>query len=582
LNGNLDRALTNFNEKVLMSITMTPSILQIDCGIVSGRRYMLIDANNKLVHEPTLRRIHRFAAGGQNGLLAPAQAENGKWGYLRHDGSWHVQPHFDDAKRHGEEGLARVKLNDQWGYLSTRGEVAIAPRFEDARAFSHGLAAAYDGKKWGYIDTQGNWVIKAAYSRAEPFAGVGLARVGTNGKFGFIDRSGNERIKPQFSWAENFSGEGVAPVKDKKDLYGLIDVNGDWILKPCYDNIREFNVEGLAYFDEPDAWNNGHGYINAKGEVVIKGGRWLSKNMSAGLVKTNIYSIGFFDQAGKLAIEEKYDWADHFSDCGVAIARLDRVWGILKRDGQFLPSSHREPLTDDDGRTVGFSDAATLAPFLAADRSVVFVNADGEDCLRLNVEDRKIQRLKNMRRELLWEAIAETDVYFTSRAFLARGPQEHFEKIDYWEGDIVEYAKALLAEPSREFCPYSLVFNGERDVYELDEAREDDEDFDEKVMNGAMLVLAQTYVAENIWGEYQFMDTQEGSAFDEYMQQLSARLISAFGEPLRYDEIKNVMGNNIPDTLTWKIDNRILSIERYTESGDGDFEHQIWLTVVDA
>lgn len=63
-------------------------------------------------------------------------------------------------------------------------------------------------------------------------------------------------------------------------------MRGEWVLKPTYGRIRNFNADGLAYFSEADSWNDGNGYMNARGEAVIKGERHLSESMTCGVVSS--------------------------------------------------------------------------------------------------------------------------------------------------------------------------------------------------------------------------------------------------------------------------------------------------------
>lgn len=87
-------------------------------------------------------------------------------------------------------------------------------------------------------------------------------------KSGYIDRNGREiavKYEDVFSFSDGMWG--VQRIINGKDRYGLINAKGEEIIKPIYENIREFK--------------NGYAFIINKGKIGIidKVGniKWIGK-----------------------------------------------------------------------------------------------------------------------------------------------------------------------------------------------------------------------------------------------------------------------------------------------------------------
>ena len=96
-----------------------------------------------------------------------------------------------------------------------------------------------DGKA-GFIDRIGKIQIEPQFAEAENFAG-GFARVRVRDsktsflQEGFIDSTGKLIIPARFTEVYDFS-ESLALAKDDKGLYGFIDTQGAWAIKPLFDD----------------------------------------------------------------------------------------------------------------------------------------------------------------------------------------------------------------------------------------------------------------------------------------------------------------------------------------------------------
>src|SRR5262245_45153290 len=371
-----------------------------------------------------LKQIRGFVTDGRGGFIAAAQTTGSKWGYINERGRWIVPPDLDDARAFASDGLARFQKDGRWGYINAAGEITIRPQFEEAKSFEQGLAVVKVGEaQYRFIDRTGKFAFDRTFIGAESFSAAGLAPVMDSGgkmRVGYIDRTGKWVIKPQFKSSLAFGSDGVAPASQDGRTFGLIDRKGKWVIQPKYADIREFNDDGLAYFSTKDSSKEVRGYLNAKGEVVLKGEARLSARMIAGVVSAGGASDGYLTKDGKALPGPRLSWAGPFNALGYAVVRtadftwseeqqrhLDSTaqWGILRRDGSFVaaPSPLLEPWTDAEGWIPGVLPNTPLTPFLTADRQVAFLDRDGGTPYRLRYENERVALL-DVKGSVLWQS----------------------------------------------------------------------------------------------------------------------------------------------------------------------------------
>lgn len=70
------------------------------------------------------------------------------------------------------------------------------------------------------------------------------AAVDENGLYGFLNGQGQWAVKPKYDWVQNFTG-GYAIVRQKNKT-GVIDKTGKWTVKPTYDDDRSMLSDGSA------------------------------------------------------------------------------------------------------------------------------------------------------------------------------------------------------------------------------------------------------------------------------------------------------------------------------------------------
>lgn len=144
------------------------------------------------------------------------------------------------------------------GYLNAyTGKIAIPAQYEHAWVFSEGVGAVVVNGKLGFIDHQGNWAIQPRFR----YAGEDVEYVFRNGLctvkdscgiFGLIDKEGNFVLKPEYTMIRRVKNGCRLLQKDGKDgIY--CDSTRQMLLECVYDNIA-FNDEGITLTKDGRKW----------------------------------------------------------------------------------------------------------------------------------------------------------------------------------------------------------------------------------------------------------------------------------------------------------------------------------------
>jgi hypothetical protein len=206
----------------------------------------------------------------------------GKYGYIRLDGTIAIPPLFDDAHNFASNGLASVNSNGKWGYIRANGGFAIPPQFNEAGNFApNGLAAVSvhfesrgeSGYRYGFIKADGSFMILPKFDKAGEFASNGLAPVQLGNKWGYIKEDGSFAISPRFNGAGNFASNGLAAVEVPVGPYThtsrYIIANGSYAFEENFATAGQFAVNGLAAVSKMGRRGYDFGYIKADGTIAI-------------------------------------------------------------------------------------------------------------------------------------------------------------------------------------------------------------------------------------------------------------------------------------------------------------------------
>lgn len=263
----------------------------------------------------------------------------------------------------------------RWCLIDKKGQKVGSNKFEWAKGFSEGLAAVQKNGKYGFINTAGVLVIEPKFDNVTDFKN-GIARVTIKdssipeeisqdelerdiiiispkfrGKMGLIDVNGEMLIELQIDAPTNHFGseyfdfhDGLCRI-EKADKYGFIDINGNEVVPPIYDNAGIFQ-EGLASVHA----GNKCGYINSKGDFVIDPQFVYGWEFSEGLAaiqkrvsiidektgkKKSRLKWGFVNKRGEVVIEAIYSSVSRFHD-GLAMVNFDKLMGYIDKHGKVI------------------------------------------------------------------------------------------------------------------------------------------------------------------------------------------------------------------------------------------------------
>jgi len=195
-----------------------------------------------------------------------------------------------------------------------------------------------------YVKPDGNLAFLGCYADALKFNSNGLAPVSLEGDtWTFINDTGQKINKKTFDSIDEFATNGLAAAS-KNGQYGYIDINGNWIIKPKFDEAYKFDtVENnlslaMAWIGEK------HGYINQKGEWIIKpifGSHYDTgfENGVAMVSPENSSLYGLIDSHGKWILAPKYDWdtsGDVKTHKGHFTLMENEKWGVIDTQGKWI------------------------------------------------------------------------------------------------------------------------------------------------------------------------------------------------------------------------------------------------------
>jgi len=203
---------------------------------------------------------------------------------------------YDEIKEFSDNKIIYAKLNNKWGIIrvvydkNIKGfaqcDWMIPPTLDDIKEFNeivirHTLtpnkeqyktfAPAKKGNKWGYVNMKGDWAIKPRFDNAYEFNIfklpswiVRFAKVYYDGKCGLIQDK--EETDEGFSWVVepkfhdlgfNYYGKNLESALCKAfdgRKWGFIDLKGNWVVEPQFDDVEDFDSNGIARVAIDTCW----------------------------------------------------------------------------------------------------------------------------------------------------------------------------------------------------------------------------------------------------------------------------------------------------------------------------------------
>lgn len=289
--------------------------------------------------------------------------KDGKFGLLAKDGTFAVEPKFDNA-RDFSDGLAAVKQNGKWGYIDRTGTLVIPAIFDQARDFNSGISVVEKNTVSFYINKQGeilngypesdklfDFNYGVAFFRQAGKVGLinakfeiliatkydvirafykGYARAAINDKWGIIDPTGKEVVEAVYDEVGDYFNHTTWAKKEKK--YGLVH-NGQFI---AIEGVTEFGLFGTQ--DLIAAKKSGKfGFVNFEGQWVLEPkfdkAKAFSKNIAPVCIREK---WGYTNLAGACIVQPQYDDAEPFSENGLAAVKKQQSWGFIDETGKLI------------------------------------------------------------------------------------------------------------------------------------------------------------------------------------------------------------------------------------------------------
>jgi len=155
-----------------------------------------------------------------------------------------------------------IKEENRWGFVDEEGRLRISNRYDSAGIFQEGIAPIKLRGKWGFIDKNEALKIQPHYDKVASFVD-GRSIVQEGNLYGLIDKQGNEVLEVE--WKSIFhEPTGNYIIQEKSGKMGLVGQNGSFILRPSYDDMKDYTNRVIVL-------KNGRwGMLNYAGEEIFK------------------------------------------------------------------------------------------------------------------------------------------------------------------------------------------------------------------------------------------------------------------------------------------------------------------------
>jgi hypothetical protein len=383
----------------------------IDIGYYNEATYLLNDlnaANQEGLNQDAISELQNKL----NGLYSPEKEDScynsdvyvkvkdftGKYGYIDSTGKFVIEAKYDTAEEFSD-GMAWVRINGKSCFINRKGDPVIEfkpeQKIEVKSSFNSGLALC---------EISGSETREAGYI--------------------YIDKQGNEQIflpnygKFSVCYEPGSFSEGFAAVKDvEARLYGYIDTDGKWLVKPTFSKAFAFRNK-MAVVQYPNS--KVFGFINTAGKPAFKpaaNDAW-NYNDEIALVKTTENSLQCIDKSGNVAYDSNLEIIDKKS-CGKSI-NPERSDGLIAMTAW-------EGISDNDNQ------------------AILFIGKDNRKKLAL-VEKRIINNHFN--------------VYDEDQAVFSFANGRAFIKTKYYGWAMIDLKGNFVVKPQNEWKPQGRFHNG--------------------------------------------------------------------------------------------------------------------------
>ena len=239
------------------------------------RKWGFIDISGTFVIEPKYDKVHKFTANGI-AVVSSGISESIEFRLIDKAGktvagpfySSYYTPEFDDGYL-----VVRTKDNKSLVY-NDRGEKVFETPYNivhsgnDMFCFSQG---DYPDTFYGFMDNKGNIVIPATFGYCNNFVGDKASVSLKNGKYAIINKKGEILANLNDYTPLVETTEGMEPFRDEASKkWGYRSKTGEIIVTPKFENVHKFQ-DGFAVVEySTEEYRSFYGLIDLKGNFILK------------------------------------------------------------------------------------------------------------------------------------------------------------------------------------------------------------------------------------------------------------------------------------------------------------------------
>lgn len=292
--------------------------------------------------------------------------KDGKSGVMCMNGKMFLEPIYDSIRYERGVFLVKTLVNGKrgWSMVNHQGHIITSEVYDEMNWLGDSYFRGKRAKYWGIVNDQGRETIYCKYDSVVQYS-EGKLLVKFLGEDGILNLDGSWEILPQKKEIEIVDpirylirspyGSYVAFYPDTKDFtaeyflykhgdrylektldlkYGLLDENGERVIKPEFDEISKLHHDSI-YFARA---GNSYSFITRSGKIMVsKDPRFQEiHDMSEEFIGVKIDGRwGFVDINGKLRIANRYENIGPYNE-GLAPMRILSRWGYLNKREEII------------------------------------------------------------------------------------------------------------------------------------------------------------------------------------------------------------------------------------------------------
>ena len=252
----------------------------------------------------------------ENNVLKVKQ--NDKFGLINLDGNELIAPIYDEIySLKGIKESLIIKQDGLYGLLNNKGNLIISPKYKeikslDEKDYQKGYITIDENDKYGLLDATGKTILENKYERIDNIYSDNYYVIEESGKQKLINKTGEEASLTDYDKITQIINSGIVYSKDNK--YGVINFNGETLVKPIYDYLEEINTDVFKA-----TLNDKCGLIDLNEEIKL----------------TYEYTDIYYNKDAKIYIAENADYTSSIYNSNFELKAIG-VISELNNDNQYI------------------------------------------------------------------------------------------------------------------------------------------------------------------------------------------------------------------------------------------------------